>query len=146
MVPVLPAAITTAVKFPEEAQQLAPAAIFQLGRLAASYENRAWAREKVRQAKNHLTKSIADELQTAATGSSEIARDQLKDREQVLVSLERFYKKMRHETHDHFPEALLIMEQMIPGSTHGLPNAPQKESKSSGQEAVFPATMPQFTP
>lgn len=125
MVPSLPTAISTAVTFPKEAAALDPAAIFQLGRLAASYENRAWAREKVRQAKHNLTTAIAQELQSDNSGSN-IARDQLKDREQVLVSLERFYKKTRHETHDKFPQALAVMEQMIPGSTHGLAGAVAK--------------------
>lgn len=119
MIPVLPTAISTAVKFPADARSLDSAAIFQLGRLAASYENRAWAREKVRQAKTIVAGAVKEDLQSLA-GGSEITRDQLKDREQVLVSLERFYKKMRHQTHDHFPEALSIMEQMIPGSTQGL--------------------------
>lgn len=122
MIPVLPTAISTAVKFPAEARGLDSAAIFQLGRLAASYENRAWAREKVRQAKTIVAVAVKEELQSSV-GGSEVARDQLKDREQVLVSLERFYKKMRHHTHDHFPEALSIMEQMIPGSTQGLSKA-----------------------
>lgn len=129
MIPVLPTAISTAVKFPDEAVALGAPAIFQLGRLAASYENRAWAREKVRQAKTNLTSSIKTELSTVGSGS-DIARDQLKDREQVLVSLERFYKKQRHETHDKFPEAIAIMELMIPGSTHGLSGAVIKVVKT----------------
>ena len=130
MIPVLPTAISTAVKFPKEAIGLDPAAIFQLGRLAASYENRAWAREKVRQAKSNLAGAVQAELTSAGSGS-EIARDQLKDREQVLVSLERFYKKQRHETHDNFPEAIPLMEQMIPGSTLGLSGAVAKVVKAA---------------
>lgn len=142
MIPVLPTAISTAVKFPEEASSLNPAAIFQLGRLAASYENRAWAREKVRQAKSNLASAVQAEL-TSAGGGSEIARDQLKDREQVLVSLERFYKKQRHETHDKFPEAIPLMEKMIPGSTHGLSGAVAKTVKTA---AVSQTPGPDFAP
>lgn len=142
MIPVLPTAISTAVKCPNEAVTLDPAAIFQLGRLAASYENRAWAREKVRQAKTNLAAAIQTEL-TASAGGSEIARDQLKDREQVLVSLERFYKKQRHETHDKFPEAIAIMELMIPGSTHGMAGAVAKVAKAP---AVAESTGANFAP
>lgn len=119
MVSVLPTAISTAVQFPKEACALSPAAIFQLGRLGASYENRAWAREKVRQAKTNLSAVVQNDLM-ASGDSSELARNQLADREQVLKSLERFYKKQRHETHSNFPEALDLMEKMIPGSTYGL--------------------------
>ena len=136
MIPVLPTAISTAVKFPSEAAVLKPEAIFQLGRLAASYENRAWAREKVRQAKASLSSAIQEELSVPGSGST-VARDQLKDREQVLVSLERFYKKQRHETHDKFPEAIAVMECMIPGSTHGLLGALPKVVKSSAVEKPF---------
>ena len=122
MVPLLPTAISTAVKFPEEATRLEPAAIFQLGRLASSYENRAWAREKVKQAKLALSQVIDKELCSGYCDdeASTSARAQVKDREQVLMSLERFYKKQRHQTCDNFPKALPIMEAMIPGSTNGL--------------------------
>ena len=139
MVPSLPTASSTAVPFPKEAATLDAAAIFQLGRLAASYENRAWAREKVRQAKHNLSAAIAQELHSDNSGSN-VARDQFKDREQVLVSLERFYKKTRHETHDKFPQAIAVMELMIPGSTHGLAGAVPKVkavvSTSGGPEVT----------
>lgn len=137
MIPVLPTAISTAVKFPTEARNLDAAAIFQLGRLAASYENRAWAREKVRQSKTILATAVKEELLASTLVNCALARDQLKDREQVLVSLERFYKKMRHHTHDNFPEALGIMEQMIPGSTRGL-----HSSVAAGAATISSSNVP----
>lgn len=130
MVPVLPAAISTAVKLPDLGTNLSAQAIFQLGRLAASHENRAWAREKVRQAKTNLANAINAELQDVGNTASTAARDQLRDREQVVVSLERFYKKLRHETFDKFPETVPVMEMMLPGSTHGLVPARPKQAAS----------------
>ena len=141
MIPVLPAAISTAVTFPDAASQLDAPAIFQLGRLAASYENRAWAREKVRQARTILSQAIEHELRGNDTSASTIARDQVKDREQVLMSLERFYKKQRHQTHDNFPQALVVMEQMIPGSTNGLANAAAKKVDTTVKPVVLSTSI-----
>ncbi len=130
MVPVLPAAISTAVKLPDLGTNLSAQAIFQLGRLAASHENRAWAREKVRQAKTNLARAVEEELHSNSSTASTAARDQLRDREQVVVSLERFYKKLRHETFDKYPETVAVMELMLPGSTHGLVPARSKQAVS----------------
>lgn len=118
MIPVLRPTQSSATSMPESAHGLDSAALFQLGRLALGYENRSWAREKVRQARMNvgmLTDTTEEELKYMEA--------QLKDREQVLVSFERFYKKLRYEVNDQFPEAISAMEDMIPGSTKGLPNA-----------------------
>lgn len=145
MIPVLPTAISSAVKLPDLGANLSAQAIFQLGRLAASHENRAWAREKVRQAKTNLNKAVDDELQETGSNSVAIARDQLRDREQVVVSLERFYKKLRHETVDKFPETIAVMALMLPGSTHGLvPARPKGEPVAAVQNSLNPGLADVF--
>ena len=68
-----------ALILPESAKSLAPDAMFQLGRLAASHENRAWAREKVRNARAALT------VEQSFHEDNEHLRMELKHCEKVLL-------------------------------------------------------------
>ena len=110
----LPSTKTKSVELPPAAWEMGAQLVFLMGRISVAYENRAWARSKV--------KSVEALIQAEKIDGTEshLLNDQLRDRQQVLLSMERYYKKLRCEFRDHFPEQLSVLESMIPGSTKGL--------------------------
>jgi hypothetical protein len=103
---------------------LPPEVAFALGRVVTAHENRAHSRQKVKEAdarlesakREHMSLGIYEDCgsfyQTQldeATGSREayIAR---------RISMEKFYKKVKSEFLDAFPDSHEALEALIPGA------------------------------
>jgi hypothetical protein len=80
---------------------------FELGKVATAHSNRSWATQKVKLAKQHA----------ATAENSVLASKEIETRENVLESLQRFYKKQKCMYLEACPNGIDALEHLVPGST-----------------------------
>lgn len=90
---------------------------YYLGRIAAAYESRAWAKTMLAEAVNECSRAKNIDSSESLLNT---LKSNLHARDAIFVSLKRFYKRNRHLAVEQCPHMTNYMAILLPGSEKGL--------------------------
>ena len=116
------------MSIPEIVKTLPAEAAFLLGRVVTAHDNRRHYREKAKLAQGEFEGAkrdlnaygMFDDCGPSYEASYSEAKGNLSAARQHKISVERYYKKLKHEFLEAFPEHATALESLIPGATDHL--------------------------